>query len=401
MFFSILFVFAGAAKTTFASTIDLHSHLFMKDGVGPLLRGKFDEPAKATSATSRFSTKMTRESLDASGLKLIVVSFYAHPVLTRGSVRDSLLRQITQAEQFVSEHPSWVIAGEPAEARSALTAGKRVFVFSVETAAGAFETEEDRDLFIREKKIRIVTLMHLSPDRLGRGVALWPGPGVLNAPLEVIESWLTQNTDPVTDAYVNPYGLSTFGKSVLENLVRRGVWIDLAHSSDRAQHEIGVVLDRFNQPSLISHTKLREIAKNERTLPQFSIDRVNRTQGMIGLIPTDDMTRKIGRKEGIPENCRKGIYAFAEEWKRAEALTGNVGAVALGSDFNAPLSGLRGGCSTAITEFYRGDDLPRLFTTMRELGAGSPLEKPDPAIEHFLEAWQKVRLKKPQNKTTR
>lgn len=403
---SILIVFTGAGKTTFASTIDLHSHLFMQDGMGPLLWGDFDEPAKANSASSRFRTKMTRESLDASGLKVIVVAFYAHPVLTRGSVRDSLLRQIAQAEQFVSENPDWVVAGEPSEARFALAAGKRVFVFSVETAAGAFENEADRDLFIDEKKIRIVTFMHLSPDRLGRGVALWPGLGVMNCPLEVIEAWTTQNKDPVTGAYLNPYGLTSFGKSVLEDLVRRKVWIDLAHSSDRAQREIVEVLDRFQQPSLITHTKLREIAKNERTLPQFSIDRVNRTHGMIGLIPTDEMTQKMSRKEDGKENCRQGIYAFAEEWKRAEILTGNVGAVALGSDFNSPLPGLRGGCSEvansdselAAKGFYRGDDLPRLFTAMRALGAGSSPEKTDPAIEHFIQAWERVRPKAPQNK---
>ena len=72
-----------AAEVASPVQVDLHSHLWMKDGVSFLLRGEFHEPVKSGSASSRAGTKMTRDSLDASGLKLIVVSLYAHPVLAR------------------------------------------------------------------------------------------------------------------------------------------------------------------------------------------------------------------------------------------------------------------------------------------------------------------------------
>ncbi len=371
----------------------------MKDGVGPILRGDIDEAPLAGGPNSRLSTKFTKSSLDASGLKLIVLSFYAHPILTLGAVRESLVRQIESAERFVAENPGWVIASEPSEARTALGAGKRVFVLSIETAGGVLETEEDRALFVDRKKVRIVTFMHLSPDRLGRGVALWPGAGVLNSPLENLQAWISKSTDPVSGAYVNPHGLSAFGKTTLEALVKNRVWIDLAHASDRAQREIVEVLDRVGQPSLVTHTKLREISQNERSVPNFTLDRVRATGGIVGLIPTDDMTKELGVASGLSANCRRGIRAFAEEWRRTAELAGSPAAVTLGSDFNAPLRGLRGGCpDVAISEaptfaengFYRGDDLPKLFSSFRAAGVET---EPDPelAVERFLRAWEKVR----------
>lgn len=382
-----------------AVSLDLHNHLFMKDGVGPLLQGRFDEPTGAADADSRFRTKMTRASLDASGLKLIVVSFYAHPVLTLGATRERLLGQIAEAEAFVKQNSDWVIAGEPAEARAALAAGKRVFVFSIETAAGLVETAADQDLFIGEKKIRIVTFMHLSPDALGRGVSLYPGAGFFNSPIEFIRAWISGNKDPETGAYLNPYGLSDHGKTVLRDLVQRRVWIDLAHSSDRAMREMGEVLDEVGQPSLYSHTKLREISHNERSVPKFALDRVRRTGGMVGLIPTDDMSRRLSPESGLPKECRTGMRAFAEEWRRTVELTGDSEAVALGSDFNAPLHGLRGGCaefagksdsSFSDLGFFRGEELPRLTAGMRSVGV-DPEPSVEKVLDRFLTAWEKVR----------
>jgi microsomal dipeptidase-like Zn-dependent dipeptidase len=390
----------------------------MKDGNPVLVRGRFDEPTRSDSPRDRLQSKMTRASLDPSGLRLVVVSFYAHPVLARFSgsvaqaldpsrnvVRESLLRQIGGAERFVAENPGWVVASEPRTARAALAAGKRVLVYSIETAEGAFDTEEDRRIFIDEKKVGIVTFMHLSPDRLGRGVALMPGAAFLNAPIEWISAWMGKTTDSRTGAYLNAYGLSAFGKTVLEELVKRRVWIDLAHASDQAQREIVAVLDRAGQPSLFTHTKLRELATAERAIPKFSLDRVRATRGIVGLMPTDYLMEPlpIGARNPQSEECRRGIRAFAEEWQRTALAVGSPSGVALGSDFNAPVSGLIGGCELVAPRsdpalsyygFYRGEDLPRLFQAMQEMGVDFGKD-PNASIERFLSAWEKVRTGAP------
>jgi microsomal dipeptidase-like Zn-dependent dipeptidase len=395
----LLFLFNLVMPSANAFSIDLHSHVFMKDGMSFLLRGDFDEPTRSKDARSFLSTKFTRESLEPSGLRLVVVSIYAHPILKWGSQKESLLREVSRLEEFVAKNPKWVIASEPWEARAALATGKKVFVLSLETAADIVETKADQDLFIDEKKIRIVTFMHLSPDRLGRGVSLWPGIGIFNAPLENIEAWITKARDAVTGVYVNPYGLSDYGKTVLESLVKRRVWIDLAHASDRAERDMVEVLDRYGQPSLFTHTKLRELAASERAVPRFALERVKNTAGIVGLIPTDDMEAELPDSFDLPAMCRVGIQGFAEEWKRTVKITGAPERVALGSDFNAPLHGLRGGCpavkvasnpSFEKTGFFRGDDLPLLDEAMKSVGV-DPEPKPDLAIEAFLRAWEKVR----------
>jgi microsomal dipeptidase-like Zn-dependent dipeptidase len=415
----LLALIAGKADAGDVSTpveIDLHAHLFMQEGMTFLLRGDFDEPAKAGSWTSMVSTKMTRDSLDPSGLRLVVVSLYAHPILsrftgspkewfsgTREPVKESLLRQIDQAERFVAGHPSWVIASEPTEARAALAAGKRVIVLSIETVEGALDDEAGRKLFVDEKRVRIATFLHLTPDRLGRGVALIPKLGMLSAPLEWISAWLGRTNDPATGAYVNAHGLSPFGKATLEALARRKVWIDLAHASDQATREMVPVLDRAGQPALYTHTKLREINTSERAVPRVALERVRDTRGILGLMPTDDMSDPLPplpSKDGrVPpsEDCRRGIRAYAEEWARTVALVGSPSAVVLGSDFNAPLRGLRGGCdrlqgdpTLAASGFYRAEDLPRLFGMMKRLGVNFG-KSPDAAIERFLAAWERVR----------
>ncbi|MBC7386219.1 MAG: membrane dipeptidase [Cryobacterium sp.] len=401
-FIFILCLTLSSAKHACALSIDLHSHLFMQEGVGPLLKGRFEDPAGAADSSSRFRTKMTKASLDASGLRLIVLSFYAHPVLTLGRVKEALVSEIADAEKFVAANPSWVIASEPKEARAALAAGKRVFVFSIETAGGVLESDEDQEFFITRKKVRLVTFMHLSPDALGRGVALWPGVGFFNAPLEYFQAWWKRSKDGSTDAWVNPYGLSDKGKRVLSQLVKRHVWIDLAHASDHAVRDMIPILDLAGQPSLITHTKLREFARNERTVPTFILERLARTRGVLGLIPTDDMTEPFSgaqaEKRGLLGDCRRGIRAYAEEWLRAREVIGFPEGVALGSDFNAPLRGLSGGCETAASDdvvfsqngFYRGDDLPKLSHAMRLLGVDSP-DKSEAALQHFLDAWRAVR----------
>lgn len=382
-----------------AISIDLHSHLFMKPGVGPLLRGDFDQPTKAKSPKNRYRTKMTGSSLDPSGLRLIVVSFYAHPILGWGKTQDALLREIAQLEAFVAENPDWVIAAEPSEARTALAAGKRVFVLSIETAGGILETKADQDLFIEQKKIRIVTFMHLSPDALGRGVALWPGVGIFNAPLEVIQAWFSRSVDPETGAYVNPYGLSAHGKVVLEDLAKRRVWIDHSHSSDQAIHDMAPILDRYAQPSLFTHTRLRSHGSGERAVPRFALERVRGTGGIVGLVPTDDLEVKLPASMGLPEECRKGIRNFAEEWRRMVEIMGSADSVMLGSDFNAPLHGLKGGCDLvgdpadrefSQRGFYRGEDIPQLSAAMHSVGV-DPEPDSARALGHFLSVWEKVR----------
>ncbi len=225
---------------------------------------------------------------------------------------------------------------------------------------------------------------------------------MFNSPLELLEAWFTKTTDPATGAYVNPYGLSAYGRTVLEALAKRRVWIDLAHASDRAVREMSAILDRYGQPALYTHTKLRDFFPAEQAIPRVALERVKATRGLAGLIPTDAMTPDDRKSLGLPPGCKKGIRAFAEEWKTAVGFAGAPAAIALGSDFNAPIEGLEPGClekaASADAEmgtrgFYRAEDLPKLQTTMRALDA-DPEPNAERALDRFLSAWEKVRAGK-------
>jgi hypothetical protein len=148
-------------------TVDLHSHLFMKPGLGLLFNGSFFGPLKARGWKSRFGQQINEETLQKSQIGLMVVALYANPIFT-WTPRAAIREEIRQAELFVSRHPNeWVIARSAAQARAAINEGKRVLVLSLERASWILETEADLKEFVDEKGIRIVTLMHLIDDRFG------------------------------------------------------------------------------------------------------------------------------------------------------------------------------------------------------------------------------------------
>src|SRR5690606_26901719 len=120
------------------------------------------------------------ETLRESGIRILVAALYAHPLMT-WDLRDSIRRQIAQAERFVKENPEWVLVRDAIETRKVLAEGKRALILSLEGAAGILESEKDLHEFIDERGIRIVTLLHLIDDHFG-GAAFLRGAAILANP---------------------------------------------------------------------------------------------------------------------------------------------------------------------------------------------------------------------------
>jgi len=175
---ALLFCTLAAADDPY---IDLHSHLFMKDGLGVLFSGKFSEKLHAHKWSDGFSSQANAETLEASHLGLVVVSLFASQPYVLNT-RDSIRKQIALAEEFVKSHSDWVIARSASEAEKAIAAGKRVLVLSLEGASSILETDADIHEFIDEKGIRIVTFSHLMDDEYG-GSALLASYHALSDPL--------------------------------------------------------------------------------------------------------------------------------------------------------------------------------------------------------------------------
>lgn len=388
----LLFVLVGVSRRADA-LVDLHNHLFMKEGLGWLFRGSFEEGVASDDWGDRLFNKTDAETLERSGLSVVVVSLFAHPVFV-GDLRDSIRDQIRRAHAFLRAHPSWGLARNAAEAEALVRSGKRVMVFSLEGAWGVLESEADLDEFIDGAGIAIVAPLHLTDDRYG-GAAAMSGFQVVANPLGFVDRLLDwQLGAEVTRHRV---GLTSLGRRLLHELVARGVWVDLTHASDRATDEMIPILTAAGQPLLYTHTSLRELRLEERRLSASRLAAVAKSGGIVGLLPSEDAFDEVPGHHGLcpracsAEACGSGVAAFAEMVRRVAGVLPPA-SIQFGTDFNGGMRHLPPSCGA---EGRLGRDglvdvgqLGALWSAARRLGA--PLKAPENHRARFLSAWSRV-----------
>lgn len=375
-------------------TLELHAHLFMKEGMTWAASGNFNGPLGAKDWKALFASQANPESLDRSGLGVVVATLYAHPLFTI-SLRQSIRRQIALAERFVAEHPKWIIARDAEQARAALEQGKRVVVLALEESSGVLETEQDLKEFIDEKGIRIVNLLHMTDDQYG-GVAFMPGFKAFATP------WarLTQIFSPAHDSeghVINANGLSDKGRALAESLIKRHVWLDLSHASDRSQETMVAMLKKAGMPLLYTHTVLRKYMNSERGINDAQLAQVRATEGVVGIMPSDSMlVGTVAQPAYCRFNCEKpcegGLASLATQYAElAKVLRPDQ--IAFGSDYNGGVHHLPPTCGSGTAMDGQG-----LWNIGLQGSVWDALEKlglpvPSPRrkiIDHFLDAWEKV-----------
>jgi len=367
--------------------VELHAHLFMKEGMTWAFKGDFFGPLRATSWKDPLSSQANPETLENSGLSVVVATLYAHPLFTL-SLRESIRRQIALARKFVLTHDDWVLATEPFQAREALAEGKHVMILALEGASGILEDEHDIHEFIDDGGIRIVTPLHLMDDEFG-GVAFLKGFRAWSSPL----AWLRQLFLPRYNegVRINHDGLTATGQWLLTALLKHHVWIDLAHASDASQAEMISVIKAARQPLLCTHTVLRKYHGAERGISNSTLEQIKNTQGILGLMPSEEML------EGAPRanDCPSSISSLATEYTEIAAELGND-SVMLGSDFNGGIPHLAPtgpGCVTGTSIDQQGlwniGQSTEVWKAMAKLGAPvpNPLSK---MADHFVEVWAKA-----------
>lgn len=367
--------------------VELHAHLFMKEGMTWAFRGDFFGPLRATSWKDPLSSQANPETLESSGLSIVVAALYAHPLFTL-RLRESIHRQINLARKFVLTHPDWVLASEPEQAKEALSQGKHVMVLALEGASGIIENDDDIREFIDDGGIRIVTPLHLIDDEFG-GVAFLKGFRAWSSPI----AWLKQLFFPHYNEGVrtNHEGLTPTGQWLITALLKHHVWIDLAHASDASQAEMIPVIKAAQQPLLCTHTVLRKFHEAERGISNATLMQIKGTHGILGLMPSEEML------EGAPraDHCPSGISSLANEYTEIAQLLGND-SVMLGSDFNGGIPHLAPtgpGCVTGTSIDQQGlwniGQSTDVWRAMAKLGAPvpDPLSK---MADHFIEVWTKA-----------
>lgn len=388
----VLLVLLGAPRRAEA-VVDLHNHLFMKPGLGWLFRGSFEDGIAADHWGDRLFNKTDAESLERSGLSVVVVSLFAHPVFV-GDLRDAIRTQIHRARDFLATHPGWGLARNAAEAEALVNEGKRVMVFSLEGAWGVLESEEDLVEFVDGEGIAIVAPLHLTDDHFG-GAAAMTGFQVVANPLGFVDRLLDWQLN--AEVTTHPRGLTPMGRRLLYELVARGVWVDLTHASDQATDEMLPILAAAGQPLLYTHTSLRELRAEERRLSRSRLAGVAQSGGVVGLLPSEDaFVESTGRSELCPracaeEACGSGVVGFAEMVRRAATVLPPE-ALQLGTDFNGGMRHLAPSCGVegrlATEGLVDVGQVGALWSAARRLGA--PLKDPEVHRARFLSAWSKV-----------
>ncbi len=374
--------------------VDLHAHAFMDRGLGILFDGDFRSPLRSTSWSDLFSSQINADTLEASGLGLIVVSLYAHPLFAP-SRQQSIRRQIADAREFVRTHPDWVIARDPHEARDAVARGKHVMVLSLEGASGILDTEEDIKELVDEDGIRIVTFAHLADDKL-TGAALLPRYNVLGNPRGLVSALVEQKRSS-DGTLLNPHGLTAYGRAVASRLIAHHVWIDLAHASEATSVALMTMMLEAGQPLLYTHMGLR--ADGGPSVSDDLLRVVAGSGGIMGVVPGESITGGTQvPKENCPRECdgrcAGGIYALAAQFNQIAGVIGEEHTF-IGSDFNGaqvhlpPSRACKTGTTLDERGFYNISQTGEFWEALRVAGARSKTNQ-EHGIENFLAVWEKV-----------
>ncbi|MBL1436290.1 MAG: membrane dipeptidase [Rhodobacteraceae bacterium] len=117
-------------------------------------------------------------------------------------------------------------------------------------------------------------------------------------------------------------GLTEFGREVVAEVERRGLILDVAHSSEQTVED---VLGMVDMPIILSHSGMRSVCDVKRNIPVDLMQRIAATGGVIGIGYWQDVTC-----DNSPAGVARSILAATNE------LGGD--AVSLGSDFDGSVA---------------------------------------------------------------
>lgn len=412
-------LFFALFLNTAHAQIDLHAHLHMEPGMNGFLQGSFHEPPRADHWKDKIFTRATAQSLaemnEETRPKLIVLSLYAHPYFGYSFKKDgfhfdrkeNVRRRIEQEYQefvkFVSEHSDrFAIAKNASEARAILKSKRTVIVLSLEGAWATLDSPEDYQRWIEERGLAIVTPVHLTPDSLGGNALMTIIVSLFNSTFDFIKSAWSTRGECLKTFCKSVEGFTSEGNAVVDELMKRKVWIDLAHANDIEVESLIKKHEAQKLPILITHTQLREFYPVERGLGNQEINYIRKNDGIIGLLPSQYMMPAALKKAELEQTdknkqnkaaCISGLDVFKTTVDYAIATLGAPERVTLSSDVNAPLDGLSPACGEHPEQ---NELLQKGFYTYSQWNAVTKYVSPEKAwadrsLEHFLTLWDKVR----------
>lgn len=373
----------------------------------------------------------------AGGVKLAVISAVSNgflcstlPDANRKRPCDEMADvdlQLQMATDFAAKNRAWVeIAKSPADARRIIAGGKLAIVLSIEVSK-LFGSRDWKSELARYHALGVRTLqpVHQLDNRFGGAALHQPifhiAQFVENCHIDfdcgATAGGLTLGFD-VDRQCRNRKGLTADGRALVQEMMRLGMLVDVAHMSERSVADaFAVAKTNGYYPLYISHGHPREVMnpdreKYEKTTPASIMRMLRQTGGIFGLRTLHEETRTY-TPSGVDNNCHGSSRSFAQALAFASA--GIKVPVALGSDFNGyiqqtrPRFGDLGACSAgfraegdaqAAAQTGRGGGdydekglshvglLPDFLRDLRRVGAHT-----DPLLqsaEAFIRMWERA-----------
>ncbi len=309
------------------------------------------------------------------GMSLVMVSLVSNEFLCKALPYQNLKRpcdemmdvdvQLQMARDFDARTDWAEIALSPADARRIISQGKLAMVLSIESSK-LFGTKDWRAELNRVYSLGVRSLqpVHQLDNRFG-------GAAPHNAIFHVAQ--FLENCHIDTDCGItgngftlgfdvdanckNTKGLTADGKALVQEMMNKGMLIDMAHMSEKSiQDAYALSQARTYYPLFISHGHFREVmnpdlAANEKTTPSWVVRYVRQTGGMFGLRTAHDETRDYTRTP-VANTCQGSTRSLAQAYEFGrQGLKVNMG---FGADLNGfiqqtrPRFGDFGACSAGF-----------------------------------------------------
>jgi microsomal dipeptidase-like Zn-dependent dipeptidase len=298
-----------------------------------------------------------------SGLRVEVMSAVSFDWLCKAAPIENVARpqcdemddvrvQLEKANQFADAN-DWVeIALTAEDARRIVSEDKLALILSIE-ASHIFGDDDWRAQLdeVYGLGVRTLQLVHQLDNRFGGAaphnpmfhVAQFTENCHVDADCGITSPDVTLGFDVDADCR-NVLGLTAEGRELVDEMIGRGMLIDLAHMSEALVSDVyDVAVTHDYYPLYFSHAHFREIMlpekqKQEKTTPAYIVKMVRETGGMIGLRTGAEEVNTY-EPSAVDNSCHGSSRSFAQAYDYgSRGLKVDIG---FGADFNGFIQQLR------------------------------------------------------------
>ncbi|MEO1481077.1 MAG: dipeptidase [Myxococcota bacterium] len=255
-----------------------------------------DDPSGRTPGGHFDAVRARAGGLNAPFMAIYVPADYQ----SRGGAKAKADQLIDLVEGLAAEHPdTFQLASTPDAIVRAVAAGRIALPMGLENGA-ALESDLTNIAHFYRRGIRYITLTHSRDNQIG---------------------------DSSYDSRRSHRGLSEFGKSVIVEMNRIGMMVDVSHVSDRTFDD---VLELARVPPIASHSSCRHFTPGwERNISDESIRKLAGAGGVVMINFGTNFLRRGDSKTALPVTARH----VADHIEHVVRLVG-IEHVGIGSDYD-------------------------------------------------------------------